>query len=275
MGIFSVSTDSVAFDRAADYYDETRGFPPGEDRPIAALIARAGDFDASSRVLEIGIGTGRIALPLARHVRSLVGVDLARPMLDRLRAKQNGEPVEVMLGDATQLPFAVETFDAVVAVHVFHLIGNWQGALREAARVLRPGGMLVSGWSDSGHHRRDDVLWKAWNEVVKESSLPSVGVPRDQFETLMPEQGWQPAGAVLIHEYKTSRTPQQFLERLERGTWSRCWRLPEAVIVQGVAAVREAMQHYHIDPNQPVETLSAFRVRAYRPPLAEVTGGKK
>ena len=37
-------SDSIAFDRAADYYDSTRGFPPGEDRAVAAMIARAGLF---------------------------------------------------------------------------------------------------------------------------------------------------------------------------------------------------------------------------------------
>jgi ubiquinone/menaquinone biosynthesis C-methylase UbiE len=71
-----MTSDSVVFDRAASFYDETRGFPPGEERSIAALISRVGHLGPDSRVFEIGIGTGRIALPLARHVRAVYGIDL-------------------------------------------------------------------------------------------------------------------------------------------------------------------------------------------------------
>lgn len=258
-------TDSVSFDRAAGYYDDTRGFPPGEETPIAALIAQAGNLSAASRVLEIGIGTGRIALPLAPHVGALLGVDLSRSMLNRLRAKQTTEPVEVMEGDATHLPFPAGSFDAVVAVHVFHLIGNWQGALREVARVLRPDGVLISGWNDNSP-RHEDVLWKVWNEIVKETALPNIGVPRDQFETFLPGQGWRQVGDTLIHPFLTRRSPQTFLNRLEQRTWSSCWRLPDDIVAQGVAAVREAMRQYQIDPHR-VEALEVtFKIQAYRPP---------
>lgn len=90
--------ESVAFDRAADYYDATRAFPSGVEQEAAAAIVRAGKLTNSSRVLEIGIGTGRIALPLARHVGEIYGIDLSRPMLLRLRTKQQNEPVNLVQG---------------------------------------------------------------------------------------------------------------------------------------------------------------------------------
>src|SRR5512140_1168714 len=97
--------DSIVFDRAADYYDETRGFPPGIEGHVANLIKTAGNLTPSSRVIEIGIGTGRIALPLSAHARAIYGVDLARPMLHRLLSKRQSQPVSVAEGDITRLPF--------------------------------------------------------------------------------------------------------------------------------------------------------------------------
>src|SRR5437870_2803113 len=130
---------SIVFDRAVGFYDETRGFPPGVEAHVAHLIQAAGGLTHTSRVVEIGVGTGRIALPLAPHVRAVYGVDLSRPMLMRLREKQTDESVAVAEGDISKLPFPDSTFDAALAVHIFHLVADWRSAIDEVARVLRPG----------------------------------------------------------------------------------------------------------------------------------------
>jgi ubiquinone/menaquinone biosynthesis C-methylase UbiE len=76
---------SVAFDRAAGYYDESRGLGPEVQELVADRIEEAAGPGA--RLLEVGVGTGRIALPLHRRGRRVVGVDLSLPMLERYRAK--------------------------------------------------------------------------------------------------------------------------------------------------------------------------------------------
>src|SRR5450432_4029179 len=157
--------ESVAFDRAADYYDNTRGFPPGVEKGVGALIAQTGRLTASSRVLEIGVGTGRIALPLSSHVGSYYGIDLARPMMDRLTAKRKHEPIYLVQGDVTRLPFPTAAFDAVIAVHVFHLIPGWRDVLGEVARVLRPGAPLLHGWNG---RLVVDKLQEIWGEAIHE-----------------------------------------------------------------------------------------------------------
>jgi SAM-dependent methyltransferase len=139
-----VVSGSVSFDRAAAYYDETRGLPDDAMAELTTLLA--GALDGRRRVLEIGVGTGRIALPLHRAGVPMFGIDLARPMLDVLVGKTAGNPMPIAQADATQLPFPGDAFDAAVASHVFHLIPDSDRAFSELVRVLAPGArILVAG----------------------------------------------------------------------------------------------------------------------------------
>lgn len=132
-----------SFDRAADYYDATRSFPSHIADRITDLLAR--ELAGRGPVLETGIGTGRIALPLVGRGVQLVGVDTSGQMLARLRAaaSERGLRVPLAIGDATRLPFGDSTFGAVLYSHVLHLIPQWQAALDEAVRVLRGNGVIL------------------------------------------------------------------------------------------------------------------------------------
>ncbi|HUG85697.1 MAG TPA: class I SAM-dependent methyltransferase [Euzebya sp.] len=130
------------FDRAADFYDETRALPPAQ---MELFLQRLRDQLGGARsVLEVGVGTGRVAVPLAQGGLHVTGVDISERMLAVLRAKRS--PVDAQVADATDLPFATDRFDAGLAVHVLHLIPAWQEAVAELVRVVRPGGRIISPW---------------------------------------------------------------------------------------------------------------------------------
>jgi SAM-dependent methyltransferase len=260
-----MTSESIAFDRAAGYYDETRGFPPGEEKQIAELISRAGGYTAQSRVLEIGVGTGRIALPLAAHVGALIGIDLSRAMLGRLRAKQSREPVHVVQADATRLPFASHVFDAAVAVHVFHLIPNWQGVLNELARALRPGGRVIHGWSDGDPVFKE--LWEAWRAAIPSKQAEDVGVRWEKNPTALAEQGWHPVGEGHTYSYHYAQRPAMFMERLRNRIWSQTWRLTDEELAIGVQAVQEVLRRDFPNADEPLQVTANFHVRAYTPPI--------
>src|SRR4029079_90376 len=143
---------SVSFDRAAEYYDATRGYAEGSaDRIRDAIVAYTGASQAT-RVLELGVGTGRIALPFIRAGYDYTGVDISQAMMDRLRAKLAGDQsvadyrFQLRQGDITALPFEDSSFDVIIAVHVLHLVADWRRAVQEARRVLRNGGQLLIGY---------------------------------------------------------------------------------------------------------------------------------
>lgn len=265
----AINAESVVFDRAADFYDQTRGFAPAELPAIVALFLSTGALTPSTRALELGIGTGRIALPLAPHVRHYAGVDLSRPMLRRLRAKQTGEPIAVVEGDATRLPFASASVDAVIAVHVFHLVAAWQTALREVARVLRRGGVLIAGSAEHPAGGRDDQdLRRVWHDVAGAGEeVRNVGVPREQYDTFLSDAGWQRVGERRVHSYLTTHTVRELLARIEGRVWSSMWRVSDEAHTRGLAAVRALIAEQQMDLDAPVTQPGGFGLEVYTPPL--------
>src|SRR5215467_12765957 len=93
--------DDPAFygDRWAEVYDKYhRHVDPGP--AVEFLAGLAGD----GRVLELAIGTGRVALPLAARGITVEGIDASAAMAERLRAKPGGESIPVAMGDMAQVP---------------------------------------------------------------------------------------------------------------------------------------------------------------------------
>lgn len=98
---------------------------------------------ATGRVLEVAIGTGR-NLPWYSAQVQLTGIDISPAMLARARAHAETQhrPVDLRLGDAQHLDFSDASFDTVVATLALCSIPDDRAAVREMARVLRPGGRL-------------------------------------------------------------------------------------------------------------------------------------
>jgi SAM-dependent methyltransferase len=119
---------------------------------IAWYRGLAGKLGPRRRIVELGAGTGRITLPLAREGHSVVAVDRMPPMLARLRHKLEDEPalaprVQLLDADITDLPLPDASADLVIApFNVLMHLYTWQDLLacfRGVARVLVPGGTFA------------------------------------------------------------------------------------------------------------------------------------
>ena len=135
--------DYFGEDVAERYDDDAVMFDPAVVDPVVDFLAElAGDGAA----LELGIGTGRIALPLAQRGVRVHGIDLSEAMVARLRAKPGAEQIGVTIGD-----FATTTVDGTfsVAYLVFNTIGNLTtqneqvACFQNVAAHLEPGGCFV------------------------------------------------------------------------------------------------------------------------------------
>ena len=86
-------------DRIAEIYDSLH--PGGEE--LAAMLRALAELAGGGRALELGIGTGRVALPLAAQGVAVHGIDASAPMVARLRAKPGGDAIPVTMGDFAEL----------------------------------------------------------------------------------------------------------------------------------------------------------------------------
>lgn len=149
---------------------------------IETLSPRAGE-----RILDIGSGPGLLALELAPHVAPeghVTGIDVSNDMLavaeQHRQRSAHARLLTFRHGDATALPFADATLDAVTSTQVLEYVEGIDRALAEAHRVLRSGGRLLvldTHWDSLVWHAHDrdrmDVIITAWTQRFADPHLPS------------------------------------------------------------------------------------------------------
>jgi len=136
-------------DRFADVYDEWYGTIT-DAAACAALVAELADLGddlGGGPVLELGVGTGRLAIPIAALGLEVVGVDASAAMLERLAAKAGEGSVEAVLGDFTDPPVGDRRFAVVLVAYntLFNLTqpGAQARCVERVAQLLVPGGSLL------------------------------------------------------------------------------------------------------------------------------------
>jgi ubiquinone/menaquinone biosynthesis C-methylase UbiE len=251
---------SVAFDRAADFYDATRSFSPEAQRRMTEMLAA--ELRGRGLCLEIGVGTGRIALPLAEAGIPIAGVDISAPMIAKLLEKREvSAPVSLALADATRLPFADGSFGAAVSCHVLHLIPQWQSAVSELVRTLEPGGVILvdqGGW-------RQGTLRELEKEFSRIAGVgrPFVGVQR--IEELDEDMSRHGATVRILPRVRDTRpiSPGSVITLLEQKVFSFTWSLDDDTCRRAAEATREWARERFGSLDEPVDVILQTGWRAY------------
>jgi SAM-dependent methyltransferase len=254
----------VSFDRVAGCYDQTRTLPPATAAAQTSLLLSEVER-AGGPVLEIGVGTGRIALPLARASAAagarVAGLDLSAAMLARLREK-DAAAVPVVCADATRLPFADHTFGVAIASHVLHLIPDWAAAVEGLRRVLRPSGVILATRGRS----REGLEAQIAARIRAEAGGPHSAVGLDDLDHL--DEYLSRRGASVEHLPPIANPRRQpaedLLALLADGVFSWTWDIPRDRLRAAVAAVREWLWRTHGDPATVVLTSAPVRWHRYR-----------
>jgi ubiquinone/menaquinone biosynthesis C-methylase UbiE len=180
-----------SFDDDFGHSIRTSGERAAWDRVLDLVLDRRARLDA----LDVGCGTGFLALELAARGHHVVGVDFASAMIEEARRKAAASGLRIRFeeADAEQLPFAPRSFDLVISRHVLWTLPHPQAAIGEWTRVLRAGGRLavVDGQFDTGGPARSSGIARASEEYAAiGDELPFLGGrPREEIEALVKSHG--------------------------------------------------------------------------------------
>jgi ubiquinone/menaquinone biosynthesis C-methylase UbiE len=224
---------SISFEPLAAVYDETRG---GLER-AEGFVRDLAPHLRGPRVVEVGIGTGAVALAL-QQVTGLraIGVDISPAMLTRA-VERIGR--RVAIGDAGCLPFPDACADSVVAVWVLQLVPDIAAVLVELRRVVRPGGRLAIVLSQP-EERLDDIAYL--QRLLFERLGRRAGDGPHQVADLAGELGLPVVESGLTTEQEWDQTPAQAAERLEKRWYASLLGLDEARFAEVVLPIAAEMR---------------------------------
>jgi SAM-dependent methyltransferase len=161
----------------------------------------------------------------------VTGLDISTKMMARLRAKKGD--VRLVLGEGGHIPFADDSFDGVLFVHILHLVPDAKATVREALRVVRPGGVIVESRDDARQSRREDLDRIVRDVVMEMSGVDMEGWKPYENGTEMVEAMLRDAGAEVarapLASWSHSATGRGFLERLKRRDYSGSWKIPDEI----------------------------------------------
>jgi SAM-dependent methyltransferase len=149
-------------------------------------------------------------------------------------------PPDLIEGDAARLPLAPGVFDAVISVHVFHLIADWRAALRETRRVLKPEGAFLTGYDWRPPDAPGTQIFERWRQIVRANGLKDhhlgvhdfADIKSELFEMGAHMQEWS------VGDWTRARTPAQYLQSIEHRTWSSTWAVPDDFFPHCLAELR-------------------------------------
>lgn len=250
-------------ERVAQQYEAQRAHPAAVSRAIGHAIAAIVGPDAT--LIELGVGTGRIARPVAEAGCQLWGIDRSRQMLETTRQVSTGANLHLCQADMHHLPFPGAAFDAALAVHVLHLADDVRAVLAETARVLRSEAWFILGrdWidPDSVAGKFQMQLRRTVLELSPDTAPPAAGsdVPR-----MLATLGFAAADQATAAEWTIHQSAADVLRSIATRTHAESWILTDALLPRVVERLTDWAQQEWPDLDEALPIGRRFALTIFR-----------
>jgi ubiquinone/menaquinone biosynthesis C-methylase UbiE len=215
-----------AIDFTAELFDVMVSTYETWAEPLSARLAKVAlgrtTVSAGDLVLDIGAGTGALALQAAALGARVTAIDLAPNMVDRLTQRLAPYPEsKALVMDGQTLTFADSTFDAAFSVFSTTLFPKWGAGLDEAVRVVRPGGWIgIVHWASPYGPDTSTILLRALKKLpLPAGSLnePEITVLRsaDEFRSALEARGCDVVEVELLDAPSQLPVPESFMDTLD------------------------------------------------------------
>lgn len=209
-------------------------------------------------LLEIGVGTGRVSLPLHNSGYETTGIDVSRNML--ARAKKKRLP-SLLLASGNQVPFKEKSFDGTLTAHVLHVVDDPIAVMKEAGRVSRVGlfalvRKLNEGQRSENEERRERFRRIAekygWNSYL---THPARYFRREQ--EIMAR--YPPDDLVVVSHTVITRSIEETIARFEKGGFRFTLSMPKGMRKEIVKEMRENAQDWTSRPREEIYQVALWK----------------
>jgi SAM-dependent methyltransferase len=216
----------VDFSANSKIYDHRHGDVISDQ--LAQTIANRLRRDAT--IIDIGAGTGRVAVALASNGLQVVAVDPAVPMLQTMQRKSGGALVLAVAAEGTHLPFRRNSADAVVLARLLYLVTDWQSLLRAAKEVLRQRGILFHEWGNGAASEAWVQVREMARSLFQEAGVETPFHPGARSEIEV-DSCLRDLGFHRTEQIEAGAGPAitlaDFLNKIQCGEYSYVWNVPK------------------------------------------------
>ena len=211
------------YDTMRREYARHRRVHPG----VLASLLEKGQFQAGAQVLEVGCGTGNYSIAIQETTGcTCTGIDPSREMLAEARGRS--QKIHFEPGRAEKLAFPAAVFDLVFSVDVIHHVDDRAAYFREAARVLKAGGLVCSVTDSEDIIRRRQPLANYFPETVEPEIQRYPRIP--DLRRMMSEAGFEGIAEERVELQKVLQDAQAYRDK----AFSSLHLIPQEAFERGI-----------------------------------------
>jgi ubiquinone/menaquinone biosynthesis C-methylase UbiE len=233
------------YSRIAPFSDRARRLSEENVERWLGLIAERSRASAGARVLDLGCGTGRFALPMAQRLGyQVTGADASAEMLAKARAKDPDGLVTWGRQDAQALTYPDAAFDVVFLSHLLHHVDSPPAVIGECRRVLRPQGTIAIRYG-AIELIRDDPIHRFFPETVAidEARTPTV----EQTEAWLRDAGFSAIHTEIVDQ-QTYGAADALLAAVRKRSTSVLSLISQEAFADGLRRLTDHVEKAHDDP---------------------------